>query len=68
MDDNHVLYDQLYIYTDVYEFDNFKMEESKSHSNRIHTFTVELESIERMLMQIELTVMAGDHESYSISA
>lgn len=34
----------------------------------IHTLTVELESIERMLMQIELTVMAGDHESYSISA
>lgn len=32
------------------------------------TFSVELDSIERMLMQIELTVMAGDHESYRISA
>lgn len=31
------------------------------------TFSVELESMERMLMQIELTVIAGDHESYSIS-
>lgn len=29
--------------------------------------TVELESIERMLIQIELTVIAGDHESYKIS-
>jgi hypothetical protein len=29
---------------------------------------VELESIERILMQTELTVMAGDQESYSISA
>ncbi|KAK9285316.1 hypothetical protein L1049_024507 [Liquidambar formosana] len=29
---------------------------------------VELESMERMLIHIELTVMAGDHESYKISA
>jgi len=34
----------------------------------VSTFSVELESMERMLMQIELTVMAGDHESYKISA
>lgn len=34
---------------------------------RACTFSVELESMERMLMQIELTVMAGDHESYRIS-
>lgn len=34
----------------------------------MNTFTVELDSIERMLIQIELTVMAGDHESYRISA
>lgn len=33
----------------------------------IQTFTVELDSMERMLIQIELTVMAGDHESYKIS-
>lgn len=32
------------------------------------TFSVELESMERMLIQIELTVMAGDQESYRISA
>lgn len=32
------------------------------------TFTVELDNIERMLIQIELTVIAGDHESYKISA
>lgn len=30
-------------------------------------FSVELDSIESMLMHIELTVMAGDHESYKIS-
>lgn len=34
----------------------------------MNTFTVELDSIERMLIQIELTVMAGDQESYRISA
>lgn len=33
----------------------------------MHTFTVELDSMERMLIQMELTVMAGDHESYRIS-
>lgn len=33
-----------------------------------HTLEVELDSIERMLMHTELTVMAGDHESYNISA
>ena len=32
------------------------------------TFTVALDNIDRMLIQIELTVIAGDHESYSISA
>lgn len=32
------------------------------------TFAVELDSMDRMLMQIELTVIAGDHESYKISA
>lgn len=31
------------------------------------TFTVELDNIDRMLMQIELTVIAGDQESYRIS-
>ena len=31
------------------------------------TFAVELDSMERMLIQIELTVIAGDHESYKIS-
>ena len=31
------------------------------------TFVVELESMERMLIQMELTVIAGDHESYNIS-
>ena len=31
------------------------------------TFMVELDSMERMLIQMELTVMAGDHESYKIS-
>lgn len=31
------------------------------------TLTVELDNIERMLMQIELTVIAGDQESYKIS-
>lgn len=34
----------------------------------IRTLTVELESIDRMLIQIELTVMAGDQESYNMSA
>lgn len=34
----------------------------------MNTLTVELDSMERMLIQIELTVMAGDHESYRISA
>nr|DAD22293.1 TPA_asm: hypothetical protein HUJ06_023756 [Nelumbo nucifera] len=33
----------------------------------IQTFMVELDSIERMLIQIELTVIAGDQESYRIS-
>lgn len=32
------------------------------------TFTVELDNMERMLIQMELAVMAGDHESYRISA
>lgn len=32
------------------------------------TLTVELDNMDRMLMQMELTVMAGDHESYRISA
>lgn len=31
------------------------------------TLAVELDSIERMLMQTEPTVIAGDHESYRIS-
>lgn len=31
------------------------------------TLAGELDSMERMLMQIEPTVMAGDHESYRIS-
>ena len=31
------------------------------------TFSVELDNMERMLMQTELTVIAGDHESYNIS-
>jgi hypothetical protein len=32
------------------------------------TFDGELDSMDNMLIQTELTVMAGDHESYSISA
>lgn len=32
------------------------------------TFTVELDNMERILIQIELTVIAGDQESYRISA
>lgn len=32
------------------------------------TFTGELDNIDRMLMQTELTVIAGDQESYKISA
>lgn len=32
------------------------------------TFAVELDSMDRILMQIELTVIAGDQESYKISA
>lgn len=32
------------------------------------TFAGELESIDKMLIQTELTVIAGDHESYNISA
>lgn len=31
------------------------------------TLSVELDNIDRMLIQIELTVIAGDHESYRIS-
>lgn len=31
------------------------------------TFAVELDNMESILMQIELTVIAGDHESYRIS-
>lgn len=34
----------------------------------IQTLTVELDNMDRMLIQMELTVMAGDHESYRISA
>ena len=34
----------------------------------MNTFAGELDSMERMLMQTELTVIAGDHESYRISA
>ena len=32
------------------------------------TFSVELDSMDNMLMQMELTVIAGDQESYNISA
>jgi hypothetical protein len=32
------------------------------------TFDGELDSMDKMLIQTELTVIAGDHESYSISA
>lgn len=35
--------------------------------NLDQTFTVELDNMESMLIQIELTVMAGDHESYRMS-
>lgn len=34
----------------------------------IQTFEGALDNIERMLIQTELTVIAGDHESYKISA
>ena len=37
-------------------------------NKNVETFSCELDSMERMLMQTELTVMAGDHESYRISA
>jgi hypothetical protein len=32
------------------------------------TFAGELDNIDKMLMHTELTVIAGDHESYNISA
>lgn len=32
------------------------------------TFAVELDNMDKMLMQTELTVIAGDQESYKISA
>ena len=32
------------------------------------TFAGELDNMDKMLIQTELTVIAGDHESYSISA
>lgn len=43
----------------------FERRESK---NTQQTFTAELESIERMLRQIELSLIAGDHEPYKTSA
>lgn len=43
-----------------------RLSKKKEMMNNI-TFTVELDSMDRMLMQIELTVIAGDHESYKIS-
>lgn len=39
-------------------FENFKTEQ---------TFAGELDNMDRMLMQTELTVIAGDHDSYKIS-
>ena len=36
--------------------------------NAQQTLTDELESIERILRQIELSLIAGDHESYKTSA
>lgn len=47
---------------------NGRIRKTKTSQYKIHTFAVELESIDRILMQIELTVIAGDHESYNISA
>lgn len=38
-----------------------------SNNTTWQTFAVELDNIESMLMQIELTVMAGDQESYRMS-
>lgn len=32
------------------------------------TFAGELDNMDKMLIQTELTVIAGDHESYNISA
>lgn len=32
------------------------------------TFAVELDNMDKMLIQTELTVIAGDQESYNISA
>ena len=51
---------------------NFKLEgTTRKHMkfkwNDIQTLTVELDSMERMLIQMELTVIAGDQESYKIS-
>lgn len=34
---------------------------------KLLTFTVELDNMERMLIQMELRVIAGDHESYKMS-
>lgn len=34
----------------------------------IGTFAVELDNMDKMLIQTELTVIAGDQESYNISA
>lgn len=45
----------------------FQREEYTKHTTK-QTFTHELESIERMLRQIELSLIAGDHESYKTSA
>ena len=43
------------------------MEARRKKKNQ-ETFTVELDNMDRMLMHTELTVIAGDHESYNISA
>ena len=43
-------------------------EEGGGFHNVNQTLTVELDNMDRMLIQMELTVMAGDHESYRISA
>lgn len=40
----------------------------RMHKTHKQTFTDELDSIERMLRQIELSLIAGDHEPYKTSA
>jgi hypothetical protein len=52
----------------MYDGEKEVKEEGGDFHNVNQTLTVELDNMDRMLIQMELTVMAGDHESYRISA